>query len=287
MSSPIPRSASRCRSPAPDTRGRSIAGRTSSRPGPTIRSPIRRARRSTSATRTPARSGGRPRCRSGRRPRPTSSGTVRATADSSTRRTASRSHLLQFVPVEDAVKISRLTIENRSGRSRRLSVTAYVEWVLGVARDASAPFIVTEVDLPHGGALRQERLESRLRRSRRLRRPRGPPDRVDRGPHGIPGQERHAGPSGAARARATVRRAGSAPASIPARALQTRIELRAGRPRRGRVLPRPGGDGRRGARARDSLSRPRPRPRPQGRHDPVGRHRRALSRSRRRTARWT
>ncbi len=62
-------------------------------------------------------------------------------------------HLLQFVPVQDAVKISRLTIENRSGRSRRLSVTAYVEWVLGVARDASAPFIVTEVDLPTGALL--------------------------------------------------------------------------------------------------------------------------------------
>ncbi len=51
------------------------------------------------------------------------------------------------------MKISRLTIENRSGKSRRLSVTAYVEWVLGVARDASAPFIVTEVDLPTGALL--------------------------------------------------------------------------------------------------------------------------------------
>jgi len=54
--------------------------------------------------------------------------------------------LLQFVPLEDPIKISRLTIENHSGRSRRLSVTAYVEWVLGVSRSASAPFIVTEVD---------------------------------------------------------------------------------------------------------------------------------------------
>jgi len=55
-------------------------------------------------------------------------------------------HLLQFVPLEDPIKISRLTIENHSGRSRRLSVTAYVEWVLGVSRSASAPFVVTEVD---------------------------------------------------------------------------------------------------------------------------------------------
>ena len=91
-------------------------------------------------------------------PRRTSPGTVRATAASSTRPTASRCDLLQFVPVQDdPVKISRLTIENRSGRSRRLSVTAYVEWVLGVARDATAPFIVTEVDCRHGRAVRAQR----------------------------------------------------------------------------------------------------------------------------------
>ncbi len=60
--------------------------------------------------------------------------------------------LLQFVPLEDPVKISRLTIENRSGKSRRLSVTAYVEWVLGASRSVAAPFIVTEVD-PETGAL--------------------------------------------------------------------------------------------------------------------------------------
>ena len=54
--------------------------------------------------------------------------------------------LLQFVPVSDPVKIQRLTIRNRSTRARRLSVTLYVEWVLGTARAASGPFIVTGVD---------------------------------------------------------------------------------------------------------------------------------------------
>ena len=53
--------------------------------------------------------------------------------------------LLQFVPPEDPVKISRLTLRNDSGRARRLSVTAYVEWVLGSSR-ATAPYIVTEMD---------------------------------------------------------------------------------------------------------------------------------------------
>jgi cyclic beta-1,2-glucan synthetase len=60
--------------------------------------------------------------------------------------------LLQFVPLDDPIKISRLTIENHSDRSRRLSVTAYVEWVLGVSRSASAPFVVTEVD-PETGVM--------------------------------------------------------------------------------------------------------------------------------------
>ena len=60
--------------------------------------------------------------------------------------------LLQFVPVRDSIKISRLTLENRSRRTRRLAITAYVEWVLGVSRSASAPFVITEVD-PFTGAL--------------------------------------------------------------------------------------------------------------------------------------
>ena len=60
--------------------------------------------------------------------------------------------LLQFVPLEDPIKISRLTITNHSDRPRHVSVTAYVEWVLGVSRNASAPFVVTEID-PDTGAM--------------------------------------------------------------------------------------------------------------------------------------
>jgi cyclic beta-1,2-glucan synthetase len=60
--------------------------------------------------------------------------------------------LLQYVPLEDPVKISRLRLVNHSGRPRRLSVTAYVEWVLGASRAITAPFVVTEI-CPHTGAL--------------------------------------------------------------------------------------------------------------------------------------
>ncbi len=58
--------------------------------------------------------------------------------------------LLQFVPPEDPIKISRLTLQNMSGRSRRLSVTAYAEWVLGGSRSGMAPFVITEIDSQTG-----------------------------------------------------------------------------------------------------------------------------------------
>ena len=60
--------------------------------------------------------------------------------------------LLQFVPLDDPIKISRLKIKNVSGRRRRLSITAYVEWVLGPSRAACAPYVVTEID-PKTGVL--------------------------------------------------------------------------------------------------------------------------------------
>jgi cyclic beta-1,2-glucan synthetase len=62
------------------------------------------------------------------------------------------SELCLYVAVDEPVKFARLRITNRSGRSRRLSVTAYWEWVLGELRDKALPHVVTEVD-PMSGAL--------------------------------------------------------------------------------------------------------------------------------------
>lgn len=56
------------------------------------------------------------------------------------------SELLQFVSVDDPVKISSLVLTNTSGQTRRLTVAVYVEWVLGANRSATAPHIVTELD---------------------------------------------------------------------------------------------------------------------------------------------
>jgi len=65
--------------------------------------------------------------------------------------------LVQYVPLGDPIKISRLKVTNRSGRARRLSLTAYVEWVLGPSRGASAPFVVTEIDPDTGVLLARNR----------------------------------------------------------------------------------------------------------------------------------
>ncbi|MFZ5720147.1 MAG: GH36-type glycosyl hydrolase domain-containing protein [Pseudomonadota bacterium] len=54
--------------------------------------------------------------------------------------------LLEFAPLEDPVRISRLTIRNTGAEPRRLSVTGYAEWVLGASRAATAPFVHTKID---------------------------------------------------------------------------------------------------------------------------------------------
>ena len=54
--------------------------------------------------------------------------------------------LLQYVPTEDPIKISRLVLQNHSARTRHLSVTAFAEWVLGDSRTATAPYLITELD---------------------------------------------------------------------------------------------------------------------------------------------
>ena len=60
------------------------------------------------------------------------------------------SELWVFVALEDAVKFSVLTLRNLSGRSRRLTATGYVEWVLGDLRARSQMHMVCGVDAATG-----------------------------------------------------------------------------------------------------------------------------------------
>jgi cyclic beta-1,2-glucan synthetase len=57
-----------------------------------------------------------------------------------------RSELWIYVDPDAPVKFMVLRLRNESGRSRRLSVTGYVEWVIGDLRPKSAMHVVTEID---------------------------------------------------------------------------------------------------------------------------------------------
>ena len=51
-----------------------------------------------------------------------------------------------WTPLNDPVKIVELTLINTGEKRRKLSVTYYLEWVLGVNREKTYPYIVTEMD---------------------------------------------------------------------------------------------------------------------------------------------
>ncbi|MEO5561755.1 MAG: glycosyl transferase family 36 [Dokdonella sp.] len=50
------------------------------------------------------------------------------------------------VPPQDSIKLSRLRLCNRSANTRRLSVTAFVEWALGANGTTAAPYVITARD---------------------------------------------------------------------------------------------------------------------------------------------
>ncbi len=62
------------------------------------------------------------------------------------------SELSVYVARDASVKFSVLKVRNESGRTRRLSATGYIEWVLGDLRSKSSMHVITEID-PASGAL--------------------------------------------------------------------------------------------------------------------------------------
>ncbi len=58
-----------------------------------------------------------------------------------------------FVPPDDSVKVSTLSLTNTSPARRRVSVFGYVEWCLGPPRDGENRFVVCERDATSGAIL--------------------------------------------------------------------------------------------------------------------------------------
>ncbi len=56
------------------------------------------------------------------------------------------SEMTTFVDLEHPIKFTVLKVRNHSGKTRRLSATGYIEWVLGDLRPKNAMHILTEID---------------------------------------------------------------------------------------------------------------------------------------------
>jgi cyclic beta-1,2-glucan synthetase len=65
------------------------------------------------------------------------------------------SQLWIYVAVDAPIKFAVLKIQNSSGRPRKLSATAYCEWVLGEMRSKGMMHVVTEIDAQCGALLAQ------------------------------------------------------------------------------------------------------------------------------------
>lgn len=63
------------------------------------------------------------------------------------------SELLVFVAADENIKFSVLKVKNRSGRTRRLSATGYIEWVLGDLKSKTGMHVATELDTKTGALL--------------------------------------------------------------------------------------------------------------------------------------
>jgi cellobiose phosphorylase len=56
-----------------------------------------------------------------------------------------------YVALDAPIKFAVMKVRNESGRSRSLSATGYVEWVLGDLRSKTGMHVITEMD-PGSGA---------------------------------------------------------------------------------------------------------------------------------------
>jgi cyclic beta-1,2-glucan synthetase len=67
------------------------------------------------------------------------------------------------VPLHDPLKLIQLRLCNTSEEIKKISVTYYAEWVLGVLRETQAPFIITEWDKEHSTLLARNTYQEMFR----------------------------------------------------------------------------------------------------------------------------
>ena len=72
------------------------------------------------------------------------------------------SELTLFVPRHDTVKVFRLVLRNTASVARRLSVTLYVEWVLGENRSRTSPHVRTALEDETGAIVATNRFRQDL-----------------------------------------------------------------------------------------------------------------------------
>lgn len=70
------------------------------------------------------------------------------------------------VPMEHPLKVMRLQLQNTTDRPKRIAITHYAEWVLGVQREAQASFVVTEWDESLSAFIAQNKYQSTFRDAR-------------------------------------------------------------------------------------------------------------------------
>jgi len=75
------------------------------------------------------------------------------------------SELWVYVAIDSTIKFSVLKLRNRSGKTRRISVTGYVQWILGDETSKTAMHIITEKDARSGGILARNQYSAEFKGS--------------------------------------------------------------------------------------------------------------------------